>query len=218
MPARKGPILYRRNTTTLYPPRGNATPPSSARNPAARPWPRISPKYEERHISGSLGPLCLADGDAKKAWPMGIRWQEEETPLMMSAATSTANWSCNPSGRASSMAASARWRPPCRSFSTSCSRSCSLSRGSAEVLSLAAGTCSFPVAEGLRYGSDLSDARPCCSRFSLVPTLGWLMAGGSLIPAVLWNKNGRGDHLDPQNRRFPVRPTPGDKDKFWSSH
>ena len=27
-----------------------------------------------------------------------------------------------------------------------------------------------------------------------------------------------GGRLDPQNRRFPARPAPGDKDKSWSSH
>jgi hypothetical protein len=27
-----------------------------------------------------------------------------------------------------------------------------------------------------------------------------------------------GGRLDPQNRRFPAGPAPGDKDKFWSSH
>ena len=27
-----------------------------------------------------------------------------------------------------------------------------------------------------------------------------------------------GGAFDPQNRRFPARPAPGDKDKFWSPH
>ncbi len=41
---------------------------------------------------------------------------------------------------------------------------------------------------------------------------------GAKPPTFSSGSCGRRDRLDPPNRRFPARPAPGDKDKFWSSH
>ncbi len=42
--------------------------------------------------------------------------------------------------------------------------------------------------------------------------------GGFCPPTFTCGFWGRRDRLHPQDRRFPARPTPGYKDKFWSFH